>query len=97
MADTEERSVFDEEPMIVDVRGETWLIERAVLDDWELLEDLGSEGGAAAPSAARRMLGDEQYKKVKELIRDAKTGRVKASEMGAFLVELMEALKAGNR
>ena len=64
------------------------------LDDYELLEDLaalddGDENTGKVVSVYRRLLGDDQYNKLKEHIR-GQNGRVSASTMIETLGEIFE-------
>lgn len=65
------------------------------LDDYELLEDLAKIDGAeddvpmnAVISASMRLVGEKQYKKLKEHLRD-KSGRVPASKMLEAIQEVL--------
>lgn len=71
------------------ITGETstgfqYVIDKDVMNDWELLEDLtrfdSGEYGAMVP-VMNRLLGSEQYKKMKEHCRDKETGRVQVTAM----------------
>lgn len=68
------------------------------LDDYELLEDLAKIDGAeddapmnAVISATMRLVGEKQYKKLKEHLRD-KAGRVPASKMLEAIQEVLTGL-----
>lgn len=81
-------------PIKVEVRGQSFTIDRDALDDFELLDDIARvEDGAGhrLPSLLRRLLG-EDYGRALDLLRDEETGRV-ALESGAELVqEIFEAV-----
>lgn len=65
-------------------------IEQEAFDDWELYEDLGefSEGNSLKlPKIARRLLGEEQYEKLKEHCR--KDGRITTTDMGNEINEMI--------
>lgn len=72
-------------------------IDNDILDDWELLEcfreiDRGNEDYIV--DAAKQLLGDEQYGKLKDFVRE-KYGRVKASVMADEIVDIMNHSKEG--
>lgn len=81
------------------VAGRSWTIERAALDDFELLADFGAiEAGNAArvPIALQRMLGPAQTREAIASLRDPDTGRVSIEAGADFFKTLLEGLKAGN-
>lgn len=90
----QDRKPAADAPIKVEVRGTTFTIDRAALDDFELLDDLARvEDGAGQrlPSLLRRLLGGD-YGRALDLIRDEDTGRV-SLETGAELVqEIFEAV-----
>ena len=59
-------------------------------DDWELLENLTSGTAKGEIEAAKTILGDDQYKKLKDHCRDD-NGKVSAIKMDAELGEVIEA------
>ena len=68
------------------------------LDDYELLEDLAKIDGAeddvpmsAVISATTRLVGESQYKKLKEHLRD-EAGRVPASKMLEAIQDVLPGL-----
>lgn len=76
----------------VTTSGFKYALEDAVFDDWELLEELEAlESGdpSATIRLMRRLLGEEQFKALKEHLRDPETGRVKASDMLKAQHEIM--------
>lgn len=81
-----------------EVRGRTFAIEAASLDDWELIEVISALDGGGdqsamlqLPAVLRRLLGAAQYAAAKDAVRD-EAGRVSAEEMGEFVGELFMAL-----
>ena len=61
--------------------GFSFQIEESRLDDWELIEDLAeAENPIKVVSIAKRLLGADQYAKLKEHIR-GEDGRVAATAM----------------
>ncbi|MEE6280145.1 hypothetical protein [Georgenia sp. MJ170] len=79
----------------VTVRGEQFIVERAALQDLELLEEfeaLDKGDMSRLPAALVRTLGRAQYNKAKELIRDADTGRVGLEDAAKFYQELFQAI-----
>lgn len=67
--------------------GFTVTIEPDALDDWEFLELIEADKFA---SAIKHLLGADQLTAVKEHVRDAETGRVRATAMSDVLKEIME-------
>lgn len=73
-------------------------VDDTVLDDWELIEDLAesSKNGYAEIRAAKRLLGDKQYKDLKEFLRD-ESGRVSSrkmdAEIGAIITQISKSPK----
>lgn len=64
------------------------------LDDYELFEDLAgidedATNAGKVVSVYKRLLGEEQYKALKEHVR-GKTGKVKTSDMMEILQEIFE-------
>lgn len=80
----------------VEVRGQQWEIQEDVLDDFELLDDLNAldqrDDATRMPSVLRRLLGDAQWKRAMDLLRDPDTKRVGMQDGGEFVMELMGAL-----
>lgn len=66
--------------------GLTVTIEPDALDDWEFLELIEADKFA---SAIKHLLGAEQLTAVKEHVRDAETGRVRATAISDVLKEIM--------
>ena len=67
------------------------------LNDYELFEDmcdLSDNNSTKIVSIAKRLLGDEQYKKLKEFYRDDK-GHVPLDEMFSVLMEIIESNQEG--
>ena len=65
------------------------------MDDWEFVEDLvasSKNGFFGEVGAAKRLLGDEQYKQLKEHVRDKKSGRVSGKRMDEEMTEILESL-----
>lgn len=74
--------------------GFEWEVDDDVKDDYELIElfQTADEGSAKAlTDAYKRILGEEQYKKMKEFMRNDK-GRVPASKMLAAMNEIVNSL-----
>jgi hypothetical protein len=82
--------------VVVTVRGEEWKVGKEVLDDFELLDDLNAldqrDDATRMPSVLRRFLGDEQWTKAMNLLRDKETGRVKIETGSEFVWDLVAAL-----
>lgn len=57
------------------------------LDDWEFMQLMEADKLAAA---TKHLLGEKQLAKVQEHYRDAKTGRIKASDMAGALKTIVE-------
>lgn len=78
------------------VAGHEWEVPAAAIDDFELLDDLNSldQHGdpTRMPSVLRRLLGDEQWHKAMDVLRDPTTGRVSVEAGGDFVMELIQAL-----
>lgn len=81
---------------IVTLHGAEWRIEDAVLDDFELLDDLravqDNDDASRMPSLLRRMLGDDGYKQAMDVLRDSGTGRVSVEAGAIFVWDLFKAL-----
>ncbi len=72
-------------------------LDEAALDDAELLEDfaaMDSGNAYAMPSAVKRLLGEENKKKLYDHLRNDK-GRVSTTAVGVAISELMQSMKAG--
>lgn len=70
-------------------------VDPEITDDWEFVEDLAASqknGYIGEVSAAKRLLGDEQYKRLKEHVRDKKTGKVSGKRMDEETFEILESL-----
>lgn len=92
--DHKQKVVRRDGTLTASVRGQRWTIEEAALNDWEIIEDLNiieNEGNPAPmPGVLRALLGDDQYLKAKEHLRDKETGRISLEEGAKFLGELFE-------
>ncbi len=74
-------------------------ISEEALDDFELLEDLvAAQNGESSRilMAAKRLLGEEQMKELKDAVR-SENGRVKASDIFATISEIFSILTEKNR
>lgn len=74
-------------------------LEANALDDWELMEDLAeitdeNPNPKAIKSVITRLIGGEQYKKLKEHCRD-KSGKVRVSAIMNELSNIFEAAGEG--
>jgi hypothetical protein len=70
-------------------------VDPEIMDDWEFVEDLvasSKNGFFGEVGAAKRLLGDEQYKRLKEHVRDKKTGKVSGKRMDEETFEILESL-----
>lgn len=80
---------------VVTVRGKEFRIPVAVMDDFELLDDLNAldqrEDATRMPAVLRRLVGD-QWGEAMNLLRDKDTGRVTIEAGSEFVMELVEAL-----
>jgi hypothetical protein len=80
----------------VTVRGEEWNVGKEVLDDFELLDDLNAldqrDDATRMPSVLRRFLGDEQWSKAMDVLRDKESNRVTVEAGSEFVWDLMAAL-----
>lgn len=75
-------------------KGFSYTISDAAMDDWELLESLtklDSGDISAIVDASIRLLGERQYKNLKNFLR--KKGRVKASDFIQEVTEIMASTK----
>jgi hypothetical protein len=80
-------------------KGFTCAIPEEALDDYELLEDLvAAQNGEQLRimDAARRLLGNDQMKELKEFVR-SENGRVKASDIFAAVSEIFAILTEQNK
>jgi hypothetical protein len=79
----------------VTLRGATWRVDREVLDDFELLDDLNAldqrDDPTRMPSVLRRFLGDAQFAKAMDACRNDK-GRVTIEAGSEFVWDLMREL-----
>lgn len=78
----------------VEVAGAEWTVALKALDDFELLEDLDaidSGKGQRLPRALRRLLGDEQYPRALDAVRD-EHGVVSVVAGAEFFEEILQAL-----
>ena len=79
----------------VTVRGLEITVAGEVLDDFELLDDLGAldQGqGQRLPSILRRIVGDETFGLAMDVLRDETSGRVSVEEGARFVNEVLEAV-----
>ena len=79
------------EDIVVEIDGQTWTVSSHVLDDFELLEDLDaidSGNPARLPKVLRKMLGQEQYAKVMNTLRD-EHGVVRVEKAADFFYAVM--------
>lgn len=70
-------------------------VDPEIMDDWEFVEDLvasSKTGFFGEIGAAKRLLGEEQYNRLKEHVRDKKTGRVSGKRMDEEMTEILESL-----
>lgn len=78
------------------LRGKTWRVKTACLDDAELLESLleaDEDGNPKAVFAAlNKLLGPAGKKRAIEAVRDPKTGIAPFSALTEFFVDLMKSL-----
>lgn len=70
-------------------------INEGIMDDWEFFEDMAAGTAVAEVKAMRRILGDEQYQKLKDHVRD-KDGKVSFEAMDRELGEIITAAGAKN-
>jgi hypothetical protein len=83
---------------VVTHHGITINVERNVLDDFELLDDVSElqldpkRGAVRVPSMLRRLAGTDGYQAVMDGLRDKKTGRVAASAAVQWVFEVIGAL-----
>lgn len=81
------------EVLEVEALGRTWIVDMGLLDDDEIMEQIGDiqDGGnpASILRIGRHLLGDE-YEAARELLRNPGTGRVKASDMMEFIATLLQ-------
>lgn len=71
--------------------GFKYQIEEEKLDDWEIIENLSDiENGKyyIIVDVARKILGDEQYNKLKDAVR-TKEGKINTQDMYDAITELM--------
>lgn len=81
------------EKVKVELRGHTWKVNRAALDDVEIMEQLVAlETGnpRAIFSVMNATLGAGQVQKVKKLLADHETGITKFSDYSEFFQDLLE-------
>lgn len=70
-------------------------VDPEITDDWEFVEDLAASqktGFIAEVGAAKRLLDNEQYERLKEHVRDKKTGKVSGKRMDEEMFEILESL-----
>jgi hypothetical protein len=95
--DHKPKAELDEGSVTVEVRGEKWTVQKEVMDDFELLDDLNAldqrDDATRMPSVLRRFLGDEQFTKAMDVLRkESKVGRVTIEAGSEFVWDLMAAL-----
>ena len=76
-------------------RGVSIELASEVFDDFELLDEIASveDGkGNRLPTLLRRLVGNDQFRKVMDGLRDKKTGRVSVEAGAEFLGEIFEAV-----
>lgn len=82
------------------VQGLDLTIDRVVLDDFELLDDLymvehgGMQSALRLPMLLRRLFGDEQHQAIMDHLRDDNTGRVTLEAGVGFVGDVFTALHA---
>lgn len=79
------------EDLTIEFAGSEWTVAASALDDFELLEDLDaldSGNPARLPKVLRRMLGDDQYKRALDALRDG-NGRVSVEKGAEFFTAVM--------
>lgn len=85
-------------PRTVTVQGLSLTLDPAKLDDWELMEalyDLQADPERNALSIVpflRGLFGTEDYRRIKDKLRDPVTGRIEGEKMGGFMQELFSKL-----
>lgn len=80
--------------VIVEAAGVEWTVPLKALDDFELLDDLDaidSGKGQRLPRALRRLLGDEQYPRALDAVRDEK-GIVSVTAGAELFGEILQAI-----
>lgn len=77
----------------IEVRGITLTIDPETFDDTDLLDALCDirDGDPLPIGRALRQVAGADYQKLKEAMRDPKTGRVKASTAAEVFVEIFQA------
>lgn len=78
----------------VTVDGRDWIVPRAAMDDFEVLDDMASiEAGdmSRMPAVLRRLIGD-QWREAMASLRDSETGRVTVEAGAVFLNEIVRGL-----
>lgn len=85
----------DSTVITAELLGHTWTVDAEALDDFELLDDLAAlqhdEDVTRIPSALRRLLGKDDYRRALEALRDDK-GKVRVEPAADFMMALIEAL-----
>lgn len=66
-----------------------------IMDDWEFIEDMAAGTAVAEVKAMQRILGEKQYKALKDHIR-GKDGKVSFKAMDRELSEIITAAGAKN-
>lgn len=73
-----------------------WRIDDDAMNDFELMDELRevdrSQDASAFPSMLRRLLGQDQYRRVLDVLRNPETGRVPADKGIEFVQHVFEAL-----
>ena len=78
----------------VELRGKIWVVDTETLDDADLMEEIiGLQDGnpRAVFTVTKAILGEEQVKELKEVLRD-ENGKVPFSAYSEFFLDLMEEL-----
>lgn len=87
--------VADKTFIKTELLGQTWKVDADTLDDFELLDDLAAlqneEDVTRVPSALRRLLGKDDYRRALDALRDDK-GKVRIEPAAEFMMALIEAL-----
>lgn len=75
--------------------GFEYKVDEAVTDDWELYEHLGAGNAYEEGLGARKVLGEEQYKALKDHCRD-ENGRVPVKKFDEEFGEILMAVQSKN-
>lgn len=80
-------------PIQFDFDGTDYEVDPTALEDLEVVEALQDEKHIPA---VRLILGDVQWSKFKESIRDKKTGRVPSDKAEPFITKMFDAVEGAN-